>query len=251
MLKTVKMSDEKMALQEGTLKFRLYTLLFSAAIFTLTAVGLAFLCYKTLVTPFWFTYVYIIAWSVVFAFAIDYLIRDRKLSRKKLLLLTFSVMIIAIIVSHSVWAVVTPKWSFSVTTDKSTYELGENVQITVTLKNLGFLGQSFTSSLSDPVVVWVEIVHEDPTLTTLAWYSPYHPVATEFTIAPHQSLERNFTWNQTWTINLWALNGQTRMPGKYIIQAFIPNAQEDWPLLAPSHSLFTAYTTISIIQGGD
>jgi len=242
MLKTVKMSDEKM-------KFRLHTLLFSVAIFTLTAVGLAFLCYKTLVTPFWFTYAYIIAWALVFAFAIDFL-RDLKLSRKKLVLLTFSVMIIAMIVSHSVWAIVTPKWSFSVTTDKSTYSLGESVQITVTLKNVGFIDQSFTSSLSDPVAVSVEIVHEDPTVRTQAWYSPYHPNPTKFTIAPHQSLERNFTWNQTWTTNLWALNGQTRMLGKYIIQAFIPNVQEDWPLTL-SNRLFTAYTTISIIQGGD
>ena len=234
MLKMVKMSDEKM-------KFRLHTLLFSVAIFTLTAVGLAFLCYKTLVTPFWFTFAYILAWPLAFAFAVDYLIRDRKLSRKKLLLLTFSVMIIAIIVSHSVWAVITPKWSFSVTTDKSTYELGENVEIMVTLKNLGFIEQSFTSAVDVPFVVSVEM---DGT----RWYSPYHPDATEFTVPPHQSLERTFIWNQTWTRKSWSQN-QTYVPGTYITMAFTPKVEEGWLSISSHQRLFTAYTSINVTQG--
>jgi len=228
------------------MKFRFYTLLFSVAIFILTTVGLAFLYYKTLVTPFWFTFAYIVAWPLVFAFAIDFLISDRKWSRKKVLFVTLSVMIIAIIASHSVWTVVTPRWSFSVTTDKSTYKLGENVQITVTLKNLGLIEHSFTSSLSDPVAVSVEMVHDNPTLTTQAWYSPYHPDATEFTVASHQSLERTFTWNQTWTTNLWLWNQtQTRVPGEYIIRAFIPKVQKGWPAILSDH-LFAAYKTITI-----
>ena len=164
--------------------------------------------------------------------------------RKKTILVVFAVAVVAITSVLSVWAITTPKWSFSVTTDKSTYELGESVQITVTLKNLGFIEHSFTSSLSDPVAVSVEIVHEDPTLTTQAWYSLYHPDATEFTVAPHQSLERTFTWNQTWTTNLWLCN-QTYMPGTYITRAFIPKVQEGFPAILSSH-LFTAYTTINI-----
>jgi hypothetical protein len=31
-------------------------------------------------------------------------------------------------------AIMTPSWSFEITTDKPVYNLGENVQITVTLK---------------------------------------------------------------------------------------------------------------------
>jgi len=230
MLKTVKMSDEKM-------KFRLHTLLFSVAIFTLTAVGLAFLCYKTLVTPFWFTYVYIVAWALVFAFAIDFL-RDLKLSRKKLVLLTFSVMIIAMIVSHSVWAIVTPKWSFSVTTDKSTYSLGESVQITVTLKNVGFIDQSFTSAVDVPFVVSVRMY--DITI----WYSPYNRNPTEFTIAPHQSLERTFTWNQTDI----GFPEREIEPGTYVIVAFTPKVEEGWISITSHQRLFNAYTTINITE---
>ena len=168
----------------------------------------------------------------------------KALGRKKILVV-FAVAVVAITAILSAWAIITPKWSFSVTTDKSTYELGENVQITVTLKNLGFIGQSFKSSLSDPIAVSVEIVHENPTLTTQAWYGPYHPDATEFTVSSHQSLERTFTWNQTWTTNLWLYQNQTRVPGTYIIRAFIPKVQEGFPAIS-SHILFIAYMTINI-----
>jgi hypothetical protein len=193
--------------------------------------------------PFWFTYVYIVAWALVFAFAINFL-RDLKLSGKKLVLLTFSVMIIAIIVSHSVWAVITPRWSFSVTTDKPTYELGENIQITVTLKNLGFIDQSFTSAVDVPFVVSVQQMYDIIPI----WYSPYNRNPTEFTVPPHQSLERIFTWNQTNT-NI-RLPEREIEPGTYIIVAFTPKVEEGW-ISITSQRLFTAYTTISIVQSDD
>jgi len=221
------------------MKFRFYILLFSVIIFILTTVGLAFLYYETLVLPFWFIFAYIIAWVLVFAFAVDFLVGDGKLSGKKFLLLTFSVMIISTTVTHSAWTIVTPKWSFSVTTDKSTYELGENVQITVTLKNLGFIDQSFTSAVDVPFVVSVQQMDDIIPI----WYSPYNRNPTEFTVPPHQSLERIFTWNQTNT-NIHFPEREIE-PGTYIIVAFTPKVEEGW-ITITSQRLFTAYTTINI-----
>lgn len=198
-----------------TMKFRSYILLFSVAIFILTALGLAYLYYKTLVLPFWFALAYIVAWAWVFASAADFFVGNGKLSGKKFLLLTFGVMIISTTVTHSVWTIVTPRWSFSVTTDKSSYNLGEDVQIIVSLENLGFIEHSFKSAVNIPFVVSVEMVHDNPTLKTQVWYSPCHPEATKYTLSPHQSLERTFTWNQTNTVNPWFWN-QTYTPGTYL-----------------------------------
>lgn len=49
----------------------------------------------------------------------------------------------------------TPKWVFSIATDKSLYNLGEEVKITMTLENLGFLTHTFDSFYSDPFVVTI------------------------------------------------------------------------------------------------
>lgn len=160
-----------------------------------------------------------------------------QVSRRKIIFLALSVIVIGLTLPYSVWAVVTPNWSFSVTTDKSTYELGEPVQIRVTLENLGFITHSFTSAVSDPVVVQIlwERYHE-------VWYSnPFH-IVTEFTVTPHQSFERTFTWNQTNTSNpgLW---NQTFMPGTYIIKALIPNSQSE---LIEDDPLFRTQTSINI-----
>lgn len=134
------------------LKFRLGTLLFCVTVFILTTLGLAVLYYKTLTLPFWFVFPYIVAWALVLAWTVD-IIDAGKLSKKKVLLLTLGVMIISTTVTHSVWTIVTPRWSFIVSTDKSNYRLGEPVRITASLKNMGFITHSFTSGVSDPIVV--------------------------------------------------------------------------------------------------
>ena len=213
-----------------------FTLLFSVIIFILTAVGLAFLYYKTLVLPFWFAFVYIVAWALVFASAADFFVGNGKLSGKKFLLLTFGVMIISTTVTHSVWTIVTPRWSFSVSTDKPTYRLGENVQITVSLENIGFITHSFKSSLSDPVVVSIETYGLGPQV----WYSPYHFNRTEFTIPSHESLERTFIWNQT---NIHFPEEENE-PDTYVVWAFIPKGEFLDPHVAGT--LFCAYTKINI-----
>lgn len=174
------------------MKFRLQILLFSLAIFTLTDVGLAVVYIEKHLT-FWLVLPYVFACSLVFAFAVDFLIGKGKLSVKKVLLLTFAIMVIAATVTHSVWTIVTPRWSFSVSTDNSTYSLDENVKITASLENLGFITHSFKSSIRDPVVVSITKAYS----TSQVWFSPFYFEETEFTIPPHQSLERTFTWDQT------------------------------------------------------
>ena len=161
--------------------------------------------------------------------------------RKKIILVVFAVAVVAITSVLSVWAITTPKWSFSVTTDKSTYELGESVQITATLKNLGFIEHSFKSAVDVPFVVSVE-------MDGSRWLSPYHPDATEFTVPPHQSLERTFNWNQTWTRKPWWQN-QTYVPGTYTIVAFTPKVEEGWTSITSHPRFFTAYTSINITEG--
>jgi len=156
--------------------------------------------------------------------------------KRKILLLALIGIAAGLTVQYSVWAVVAPNWAFSVTTDKRTYELGEPVQITVTLENLGFVDHSFTSADSNPVVV--QILWG----TWEVWYShPFHLV-TDFTVAPHRSLERTFTWNQTNTSNpqIW---DQTYRPGTFVIRGWIPRSKV---VYSPFHSHFSAETSIDI-----
>jgi hypothetical protein len=138
-------------------------------------------------------------------------------TKRKIILLALIVIAIGLTVPYSVWAIITPiytpNWAFSVTTDKSSYELGEPIQIRVTLENLGFIDHSFTSSVSNPIVVVIyrQNIHQ-------VWYSSFNNGTPEFTIPPHQSLGRNFTWNQT---NIRFPEKEIE-PGAYIIYAFIP-----------------------------
>lgn len=224
------------------MKLKSYTLLFSVTILVLTALGLALFYYRVVDPPFWFGFAYIIAWVLLLALADDFFASGGWWSRKELLLLTFWVIVLSFAATHSVFTVISPRWFFSVCTDKSDYKLGENVQITVSLENLGLIAHSFKSSLRDPVVVSVEFVHDNPTVTTQVWYSPFHFDTTQFVVAPNQFLERTFIWNQTWTINLW-LQNQTYMPGTYSVEAFIPRSTSE---LLGYNNLFRAWTSINI-----
>jgi len=99
------------------MKFRSHILLFSLAIFILTSVGLFVVYARNKVLLFWSVFSYIIAGSLVFAFALHFLIGKSKLSVKKVLLLTFAVIVVAATTTHSVWTIITPRWSFSLSTD--------------------------------------------------------------------------------------------------------------------------------------
>jgi len=216
------------------MKFRFYTLLFCVIVFVLTAVGLAFLYYEMLAPPFLFTFAYLVAWILVFGFAFDFFVIGAKWSRKKFCLLIFVVLIISTTFTHSVWTIVTPRWSFSVITDKNTYRLGENVQITVTLENHGFIAHSFKSSISDPVVIFIET-----SWLTSIWYTSFHYEITEFTISPNQPLERTFVWNQT---NIHNPEKEIE-PRTYYIGAHIPGSSSE-PLI--DYDIFWAWTNINI-----
>jgi len=217
---------------------RLYLLLFSLAIFILTAMGVVVVYVGEFALSFWLIIAYLIAYPCIFAL-ISVPTGKGKLSWKRIFLLTFSITIIAIAVTSSVWTIVTPRWSFSVATDKTTYALGESVEITVSLENLGFIIHSFTSRVSDPIVV--EILRG----LSEVWFSPPHENNTEFSIGPKESLERHFIWNQTNTSTPWLWN-QTYMPGTYVIYAWIPSTDSERVILWDMNNLFVAWTSISI-----
>jgi hypothetical protein len=216
------------------MKFGIYILFFSVTVFILTAVGLAILYAGIPILRLWLILVYLFTCPLVFAFAVDFLVGDGKLSGKKVLLLTFGVITISVIVTHSVWTVVTPRWSFSVSTDKPAYILGEDVQITVSLENGGFVTHSFKSSFSDPIIISIERF-----MLRQVWYSPFHHEITEFTVPSRQSLEWTFIWNQT---NKNYPEKEIE-PGKYYIRAVIESVTSDSPFWDP---LFSAATSINI-----
>ena len=227
-------------------KFMLYTLLFCVTVFVMNALGLAFYWYKMLVPPFWFGFAYIAAYPLLIVLAYDFFMVGAKLSKKNLLLLFLGALITSAIVTHSVWTVVTPRWAFSVTTDKNTYRLGEEVKITASLKNLGFITFFFKSRVSEPVLVsiWYQYT-ENPTHTYSVWSTPVHEIITEFSIKPNQSLERNFVWNQTKSYNIQF--GEEIEPGIYHVVAFIPSAKSTMPIVSGSaYNLFEAWTSITI-----
>jgi len=141
--------------------------------------------------------------------------------------------LLVIVVASSVWIYITSKWAFSVTTDKSTYRLGENVRITVNLKNVGYITHSFNSRVVDPVIISITF------FAAQVWYSPFNESNTEFSIEPNEFLERNFVWNQT---NIHFPESEID-PGNYRIKAFIPRVSAGYISDDP---VFQAYTGITI-----
>jgi len=145
------------------------------------------------------------------------------LQKRKRKIVSIALIVIAIgpIVPHSVWTflgpIYTPNWTFSLTTDKSTYELGELVQIKVTLENHGSAGHWFISCSSNPIVVLI---------SRFAWRQhvwisrspPSHDRKTKFMIPAGQSLERTFIWNQTCN----CFPPSQINPDTYFIRAYIP-----------------------------
>jgi hypothetical protein len=127
-------------------------------------------------------------------------------------LIIILVLVIAALTSFF-WILLTPRWSFTIATNKTAYAIGEDVQITVTLKNTGYIPQSITSGVASPIIVWID---ED---TAQVWYAPYNVQInqTTFTISPDQPLTRTFVWNQSWY-------NREIYPGTYYVRAAIPNA---------------------------
>jgi hypothetical protein len=127
------------------------------------------------------------------------------------------IIILVLVVSVTLsffFVLLTPRWSFTVATSKAVYAIGEDVEITVTLKNMGYLSRSIASAFTHPVIVWVK---EEG--GAQAWYAPSSVQAnqTTFTLAAGQSLTRTFVWNGSYYDDL-------RLPGNYSVHAAIPNA---------------------------
>jgi len=215
----------------------LLVILFSATIFILTTVAFIIAHVGTQPFVFYSVLVYIAIPFFVYALLVEPLIKT--FSRRRILLLTFGVMSMALVSSQSIWVIITPKWSFSVSTDKSTYMLGETVMISMSLKNMGFITHSFKSKVTNPVMISIERLYGDnPTVRRQVWYSPYQLEETECSAEPNRVLQRNFLWNQT-DIHLPERDIES---GTYYIIAFIPDAQSvGW-----GSRLFYTYTMINI-----
>jgi hypothetical protein len=223
---------------QAKLRVRLYTVLFCVAVFFLTSAGLAVLYYGMFPSSWLLILVYMVAWALLFAFAVDFFGGKAQFGGKKVLVLALGLMLGSTLFTHLVWTIATPKWSFSVSTDKSTYGLGEPVIIVACLRNMGFITHSFTSIANDPILF--SVMYQS---SLQVCYSRLYENITVFSLSANQFLERTFTWNQTNTANPWAWN-QTCMPGTYSIQAFIPNA--DSTTLYFIDPLFSAWTSINI-----
>ncbi len=226
---------DRRAVRDSRFKMRLTRgmLSYCISVFILTFIGLAVLGYGIFVLPgfysFLFLVVYVMAWVMLPAFTIDFL--RNKLNGKKVLVLTVGVILIATLFTHSVWMITSPKWSFSVSTDKPTYRLGELVTITASLRNEGLISHYFISVASDPVLF--TILGPDGR----DWQGPYHENITTFSLSASQTLERTFTWNQSY------------VPGTYQIVVSIPDAEAgDTPygLYPPNPALFWTRTSINI-----
>lgn len=163
--------------------------------------------------------------------------------RTRKVLLGLTLLVIVALTSYATLFVLSrarANWVFVLTTDKSSYSLGEKVQITVTLENHGFVSQSITSPMSDPVVVvYARVSEEDPS-TRSVWNNPYLFEETTFSVSPGQALVRTYVWNQTNSAQPWLWNA-TYEAGTYLIEATI------WGSLGPTPStLFNADVYINV-----
>ena len=155
-----------------------------------------------------------------------------------LVLIIILVLVVGCLLSFF-WILLTPRWSFTIATNKTVYAIGENVQITVTLRNTGYLPQSITSAISDPVVVTAD------SFNALAWAAPWDVQIsqTSYTIAPDQPLIRVFVNGTSHgiTIKRDSLENTISMP-------VIPNAHIDeiGDIYFGSDQQFSAYTEINI-----
>lgn len=144
----------------------------------------------------------------------------RKISKKKLGFVVIVLVIVIFVVPYVVWLIMTPNWSFTGTTDKAIYKLGENVTITAVLKNNGYITHSFKAFYQDPIEI---TIGEEP-IPGGTWYSPNQEYVHTVSVPPGQSIERTVVWNQT------TLEGELAEPGVYYIVAKILDGDRALPI---------------------
>lgn len=223
------------------MKLRLYLVLLVVTTFTVASISYVVLSLGIPYVSLYFIFPLLI---VIFLLS-HYLAKpiEDRIGRKRVLLIIFSVAIIALIFVDSATIIASPNWAFTISTDKPSYKLGEEVHITVSLENQGLITHSFESSLSDPIVISIEYEYPDnPTITTQVWYNPYNKNPTIFSIQPSQFLERVFLWNQTNTSNPWSWN-TTYRAGTYQVWAFIPRLNA---ISLRSNPVLRTWTTINV-----
>jgi len=230
---------------KGKLGFRLSLFVFSGWICVLTGASLAWTVDNV---GFYIRAYPLLAFGWVFAlaFAFDYVLDKRGLSGRKFVLLVFCLIVASSGVTQAAFTVGTPKWSFMVSTDKSTYMQNETIQITVTVKNLGYIPHSFLSN-TDPLILvgaWTaDFYGSSPEQGVQVWYSVFvFKNQTSVTISPGQSFTRMFEWNQT---NIYSSVPVGR--GTYIVEAYVADLYgEPEPFPSP----FWNQTLINITSTG-
>jgi hypothetical protein len=162
------------------------------------------------------------------------------------------IIVLALIVASTLsffWLVLTPHWSFTIVTNKPSYTSTENIQITVTLKNVGYITQTITSGFSDPVGVWIEWTSADYSGENPdVWDSsrpPYgiHIANTTFTILPDKTLTRTFEFDQS------LLESSYRSkPYMLRINAAIPKTDRyaTSDIIETEYQLFYAYARVNV-----
>jgi hypothetical protein len=162
--------------------------------------------------------------------------------RTRKVLLGLILLVIVALTSYAalfVLSLTRANWVFVLATDESSYSLGQEVLITVTLENHGFVSHSITSPTSDPVVVAYTISPVDLS-ERMVWSNPYSFEETTFSVSPGQALVRTYVWNQTNSAQPWLWNA-TYEAGTYLIEATI------WGSFGPTASrLFNADVYINV-----
>jgi hypothetical protein len=166
----------------------------------------------------------VVGFNVSFIGLVEVATDKASLRKKKGKIVSIALIVTAIgaMVPYSVWTFLsplyTPNWTFSLITDRSTYELGESAQIRVTLENHGSVGHWFVSCSSNPIVVGIR-----RRARGFVWLSmrPTHDRKTRFMIPAGQSLERTFIWNQTCNTPRSQI-----VPDTYTIVAYIPLSRD-------------------------
>lgn len=147
--------------------------------------------------------------------------KERKL--RKLTVLAV-VLALIFIVPYSAYAIITPNWSFSVSTDKTVYGLGENVTITATLTNNGLITHSFST---DTYPVYVAF-YVEPLLLSPVWGHSVSLSQAELSLAPGRSIKLSVVWNQTTIVLVGEEHKQLPAnPGNYLVLVEVLNNSHD------------------------
>jgi hypothetical protein len=152
-----------------------------------------------------------------------------RMERKKLVLVAISIVIISITFFLSTKVIAGPNWSFTVSTNKPTYKLGEEVHITVSLENKGFIPHSFKLINDEPLYVGVRCQYPYLAGSMLpVWCTPFHEKYTDYyqEIQPSKNLEKLFLWNNTKNYSDQEIQLGTYKVGVYIARMTPPWASQ-------------------------